>query len=103
LSCARLIPNLILLCRLLRIAQFLQKSLCDFYSETVQATEPQILVVFEKFHSSAAKTDGPNPWIRAVFFLLIMSMAQMGVILCKLSGRGRRYERTMDFGNERAN
>jgi hypothetical protein len=31
-----------------------------------------------------------------------MSMAQMGVILCKLSGRGRRYERTMDFGNRRA-
>ena len=32
--------------------------------------------------------------------LLIMSVSQMGLILCKLSEGARRYERTMDFSNE---
>lgn len=30
------------------------------------------------------------------FLLLIMSMAYMGIIPCKLSGRRMRYERTAD-------
>jgi hypothetical protein len=33
------------------------------------------------------------------FFLLIMSKAQMGIILCKLSSGFFRYERTMDESN----
>jgi hypothetical protein len=44
---------------------------------------------------------GPNqfwfgPWL---FLLLILSRAQTGVILCKLSEWGARYERTMDESN----
>jgi hypothetical protein len=33
-------------------------------------------------------------------FLLIMSKAQMGLMMCKLSGARRRYERTMDESNQ---
>ena len=41
--------------------------------------------------------DGPNPlWIRAVFSLLIMSKAQMGLMMCKVSGEEGRYERELD-------
>jgi hypothetical protein len=42
---------------------------------------------------------GFGPWL---FLLLIMSKAQMSLILCKLSEEARRYERTMDFRNEGA-
>jgi hypothetical protein len=34
-----------------------------------------------------------------LLLLLIMSVAQMGVILCKVSESGGRYERVVDFGN----
>jgi hypothetical protein len=35
------------------------------------------------------------------FFVLIMSVAQTGLILRKLSEGVRRYERTMDFSNQK--
>src|ERR1700733_9470992 len=36
------------------------------------------------------------------FLVLIMSKAQTGLILRKLTEWGARYERTLDFGNEKA-
>jgi hypothetical protein len=45
------------------------------------------------------KYEGPNPMDSGLFLLLILSVSQKGLILCKVSGGERRYERTMDESN----
>jgi hypothetical protein len=51
-------------------------------------------------YRTVPKPDGPNPdGFGPCFSVLIMSKAQMGLILCKLSEELRRYERTMDQSN----
>ena len=85
----------------------MRESLCDLYSGTVQYlvryrfTELQILMAgMGEGYRTVPKPDGPNPdGFGPCFSVLIMSKAQMGLILCKLSEELRRYERTMDQSN----
>jgi hypothetical protein len=101
----------------------LEKSLCDLHFETVRICAAQFLCCtgglkglrglrdcksFESFLllsfgvKCAVKMKRPESVMDSgrYFSLLIMSVTEMGLILCKLFEGVERYERVLDFGNE---
>jgi hypothetical protein len=74
----------------------------DFIGDTDGEVSHETAPLKQRSGVRDQKSKGPNPSGFGPSFLLIMSVTQMGLILCKLFEELRRYERTMDQSNELA-